>query len=156
MNSSNNISNQLSKRINKELLEISTDPPENCSAGIADDNLTHWHAMIIGPKDSPYENGIFHLDIYFPSNYPFEHPKIFFTTKIFHPNINSRGHICLDTIKERWTPIMTISKALLSICSLLDDPNPDDPLDHEIARLYKTNYEKFAETAKEWTERYAN
>jgi ubiquitin-conjugating enzyme E2 D/E len=142
-------------RLNKELSDITKDPPENCSAGIANDDITHWNATILGPKDSPYENGIFRLDIFFPSNYPFEPPKIFFLTRIFHPNINSRGCICLDTINERWTPLMTISKALLSICSLLDDPNPDDPFDKDSALLYKNDIQKFRKTAKEWTERYA-
>ena len=144
------------KRIQKELREIERDPPENCSAGPLGDDIRHWIATIIGPKDSNYEGGIFKLDIKFPDNYPFAHPKIFFITKIFHPNIDYRGDICLDTIKERWTPIMNISKALLSICSLLDDPNPDDPLEPSIARIYKTDREKYNELAKEWTLRYAN
>lgn len=143
------------KRIQKELREIESDPPENCSAGPVGDDLTHWNATIIGPKDSNYEDGIFHLDIKFPNNYPFSHPKIFFKTKIFHPNIDYRGDICLDTIKERWSPIMNISKALLSICSLLDDPNPDDPLEPDIAHIFKTDRERYNRLAKEWTMRYA-
>ena len=93
----------------------------------------------MGPSDSPYQDGVFHLNIHFPTDYPFKPPKITFITKIYHPNINSNGVICLDILKNQWSPALTISKVLLSICSLICDPNPDDPLVPEIANLYKSN-----------------
>ena len=103
-------------------------------------------ATIMGPGDSPFQGGVFFLSIHFPADYPFKPPKITwaflpldiiddsssharrsprFTTKIFHPNINSNGAICLDILRSQWSPALTISKVLLSICSLLCDPNPD-------------------------------
>lgn len=145
------------KRLNKELDEMKNNPPLNCSAGPEDDdNLFKWSATIYGPEGSPYEGGIFLLNIDFPSDYPFKPPKIIFKTKIFHCNINCQGLICLDILKDKWSPALTISKVLLSICSLLDDQNPNDPLEPEIANLYMDNKEEFIKKAKLFTHLYAN
>jgi len=143
------------KRINKELQDLGRDPPAQCSAGPVGDDLFHWQATIMGPPDSPYQGGVFFLSIHFPTDYPFKPPKVSFTTRIYHPNINSNGSICLDILRSQWSPALTISKVLLSICSLLCDPNPDDPLVPEIARIYKTDRDKYNELAREWTRKYA-
>lgn len=154
------------KRINKELQDLQRDPPTNCSAGPVGDDLFHWTATIMGPPDSPYQGGVFFLNIHFPTDYvrssrcisafsssppllhrslalippfhfllsriallqPFKPPKVSFTTKIYHPNVNGNGSICLDILKDQWSPALTISKVLLSICSLLTDPNPGNLL----------------------------
>ena len=144
------------KRINKEYCEIISENLENFTTGPIDDDLFYWSAIIIGPPETPYENGIFKLDIHFPEDYPFRPPKISFKNKIYHPNINSKGAICLDILKKEWSPALTISKVLLSICSLLSDPNPDDPLVPEIARVYKSNRKLYNKYAKDWVIKYAN
>jgi len=144
------------QRIKKEYENFAADPPGNCSAGPLDeDDWFVWQATILGPVDSPYEGGIFVMDIQFPELYPYKPPKISFSTKIYHPNINASGGICLDILKDNWSPALTISKVLLSICSLLTDPNPDDPLVLDIADMYKNDIEKYRRTAKLWTIQFA-
>ncbi|KAG4969529.1 hypothetical protein JHK82_035227 [Glycine max] len=161
-----------SKRILKELKDLQKDPPTSCSAGpVVAEDMFHWQATIMGPPDSPYAGGVFLVTIHFPPDYPFKPPKVAFRTKVFHPNINSNGSICLDILKEQWSPALTISKVtwcmdklvqfvnpvqvLLSICSLLTDPNPDDPLVPEIAHMYKTDRNKYESNARSWTQKYA-
>ena len=124
----------------------------------------------MGPADSPFQGGLFFLNIQFPADYPFKPPKVAFTTRIYHPNINASGGICLDILTKQWSPALTISKVLLSICSLLCDANPDDPLVADIAAQYKvgscmlpghcthgpqTDRKKYDQTAASWTQKYA-
>jgi ubiquitin-protein ligase len=133
--------------------------------------------VLLSKADSPYSGGVFFLAIHFPTDYPFKPPKVNFTTRIYHPNINSNGSICLDILRDQWSPALTISKGmcfllfgpdpgfmfaatntcavLLSICSMLTDPNPDDPLVPEIAHVYKTDRARYEATAREWTRKYA-
>ena len=142
-------------RIQNEYKFINEENLYGFTVGVID-NL-HWIATIIGPEKTPYENGIFKLDIYFPSEYPFKAPKINFITKIYHPNISSTsGSICIDILKDKWSPALTISKILLSICSMLNDPNPNDPLEISIANKFKNNYDSYIKTAKLWTVQYAS
>eukprot|EP00754_Rhynchopus_humris_P001291 Rhum_TRINITY_DN10779_c0_g10::Rhum_TRINITY_DN10779_c0_g10_i1::g.39717::m.39717/K06689/UBE2D, UBC4, UBC5; ubiquitin-conjugating enzyme E2 D len=145
------------RRIKKEYADLQKEPLANTSAGpVSENDMFTWKATIMGPEESPYQGGIFFLNIHFPPDYPFKPPRLQFTTKLYHPNINSNGGICLDILKDQWSPALTISKVLLSICSLLTDPNPDDPLVPEIARLFKSNRAQFNANAKEWTRKYAS
>jgi len=144
------------RRIQKELTDLKVDPPANCSAGPIGDDMFRWEGVIMGPADSPYAGGVFKLNIQFPVDYPFKPPHLQFTTKIYHPNINAAGLICLDILKGQWSPALTISKVLLSITSLLTDPNPNDPLVPEIATLYKRDKAAYEIEARTWTQRYAS
>lgn len=144
------------KRITREVEELVKNPPENCSAGPENkDDIFRWTATIIGPADSPFAGGIYKLKIFFSTEYPFKPPQVTFETKVYHPNINNAGGICLDILKKAWSPALTVQKILLSICSLLTDPNPDDPLVPEIASQYKFNRAEYIATAQEWNRRYA-
>jgi ubiquitin-conjugating enzyme E2 D/E len=146
------------RRIQKELLDLQKDPPSHISAGPAGngEDLYKWAGTIMGPADSPYAGGLFKLEIHFPPDYPFKPPKMVFLTKIYHPNIHPNGAICLDILKDQWSPALTMSKVLLSLTSLLCDPNPKDPLVLDAAQLYERNIEEFNRIAREWTIRYAS
>ncbi|KAG8933554.1 Ubiquitin-conjugating enzyme E2 4 [Tulasnella sp. 417] len=101
------------KRIYRELNDIARDPPTSVSAGPKTDiDLFEWEATILGPEGSPYAGSVFFLDVKFPTDYPRKPPKIRFTTKIYHPNINSNGTISIDILQEQWSPAITLSKGL--------------------------------------------
>jgi ubiquitin-conjugating enzyme E2 D/E len=143
------------KRISRELADLRKDPPANCSAGPVGEDMFTWEGVMFGPADSPYTGGIFNVSIQFPVDYPFKPPRIMFTTKIYHPNINKQGFICLDILKQNWSPALTISKVLLSILSMLTDPNPNDPLEPDIANQYVKDRASYEQTARQWTQMYA-
>mmetsp|Transcript_21159 Transcript_21159/g.56404 ORF Transcript_21159/g.56404 Transcript_21159/m.56404 type:complete len:244 (-) Transcript_21159:369-1100(-) len=131
-----------------------------CGAGSDSGALcTSFVALLAGPMGSPYEGGVFRLDVEVPAGYPLEPPKIKFATRIFHPNVG-RGHtpgaICLDILrKEAWSPALTIERTLLSIASLLADPNPASPMDTEAAKLYTSDRDAYDRRVKLWVKKYA-
>ena len=109
-----------------------------------------------GPFETPYQGGTFLVDIHITNAYPFEPPKMKFLTKVWHPNVSSQsGAICLDVLKDQWTPALTIKTALLSVQALLAAAEPDDPQDAVVAKMYVANRAQFDAQAKEWTEKYA-
>lgn len=149
------------RRIQKEMSDmahsIHKDIPENISAGpVQPNDLLHWDATIIGAVGTPYEGGMFKLQMTFPNNYPFVPPVVKFKTKIFHPNIHENGEICLDILKYHWSPTYSIVHVLLSILSLLSDPNPDDPLNSDAAHLYKSSRSLYNETVMTYVRNFAN
>ncbi|XP_066213946.1 ubiquitin-conjugating enzyme E2 D3-like [Saccopteryx leptura] len=143
------------KRLNRELLQLSSDPAADYSAWPTVDNMFKWQGCIMGPENSPYEGGVFLLKIHFSRDYPFQPPKIRFSTRIFHPNINKNGSISLDILQSHWSPTLTISKVLLSISCMLCDPDPYDPVAPKIGKLYLTDRPKFDFIARAWTKKYA-
>ncbi|KAH8274848.1 hypothetical protein KR026_010527 [Drosophila bipectinata] len=142
-------------RIQNELANFMRDPPDGCRVDVVNDNIFHWRATIMGPPETPYEGGQFVLNIIFPMQYPFQAPHVTFSSRIYHCNITNSGHICLDILNKEWSPALTIDKVLISIISLLADPNPDDPSDHATAHLYKHDRKQHDFNAQLWTNRYA-
>ena len=120
-----------------------------------DPDMFHWIATIMGPDNTPYEGGVFFLDIKFPNDYPFKPPKMKFTTKIYHCDINDKGGICLDLLKDMWRPSLTIEKLLDTLRDLLEYPIVTDPMVPDIAKLYRTNRKEHDRIARQWTLKYA-
>lgn len=142
-------------RIQKEIRDMMNCKDSNISASVNGNNLLKWKATIKGPIDSPYEGGLFKLEIKLPTEYPFQPPIIVFKTKIYHCNISKRGDICLDILKDGWSPALTIEKTLLSLITLLECPNPDDPLEPSIAKQMREDGLAYLKKAKKMTEQYA-
>ncbi|KAJ1377500.1 Ubiquitin-conjugating enzyme E2 [Sesbania bispinosa] len=144
-------------RVQKELVECTKDAEGSGIRVIPkSDNLVHLLGTIPGPVGTPYEGGVFQIDITLPDGYPFEPPKMQFTTKVWHPNISSQsGAICLDILKDQWSPALTLKTALLSVQALLSAPQPDDPQDAVVAKQYLNEHQTFVSTARYWTESFA-
>ncbi|AOA64948.1 Ubiquitin-conjugating enzyme subunit [Komagataella phaffii CBS 7435] len=145
------------KRISRELEDVKKDPLSGVTLEVIDENdLSHLKGTFVGPPGTPYEGGLFKVDIQIPSNYPFKPPKVQFDSKIYHPNISSvTGAICLDILKNAWTPILTLKSTLISLQSLLQSPEPSDPQDAQVASVFLKDKREFDRTAKEWTFKYA-
>ncbi|OAY85140.1 Ubiquitin-conjugating enzyme E2 36 [Ananas comosus] len=149
----------LPRRIIKETQRLLSEPAPGIIATPYEENMRYFNVMILGPEQSPYEGGVFKLELFLPEEYPMAPPKVRFLTKIYHPNIDKAssklGRICLDILKDKWSPALQIRTVLLSIQALLSAPNPDDPLSDNIAKHWKANEAEAVETAKEWTRLYA-
>lgn len=134
--------------LNKDKIDGIEVKPDNAYFG-------HFYVKLRGPKDTPYENGIFDIEILLPEDYPMSPPKVLFVTKIFHPNIDKLGRICLDVLKDKWTPALQIRSILLSIQVLMANPDLEDFLDIEAAELWKKDVPAAIKRAKDWTQKYA-
>jgi len=143
-------------RILKETQRLAQDPVVGIYAEPNEKNARHFYVKIAGPTETPYEGGIFDCELFLPDEYPMVPPKVLFRTKIYHPNIDKLGRICLDILKNKWSPALQIRSVLLSIQALMSLPNLDDPLDQEIADYWKQDQDGAIKKAKEWTLQYAN
>ncbi|KAK5648241.1 hypothetical protein RI129_003133 [Pyrocoelia pectoralis] len=150
---------QKQQRLLREIAKITGSPPKGISLTSKDETLTAFEGSIIGPENTPYYKGIFNLEILIPENYPFSPPSMKFLTKLYHPNIDENGRICLDLIKMppkgNWKPTIGLEGLLIAVKMLLEHPNPDDPLMMEIAKEFKNDKAVFERKAKKYTEEYA-
>jgi len=144
------------RRLQKEIADLKNDKTSNITIELVEESLTHLIGTFIGPEDTPYYGGTYEVDIVIPDQYPFQPIKMKFITKIYHPNVSSAsGAICLDILKDAWSPVLTLKSTLISLQSLLCSPEPSDPQDAEVAKHYMTSRESFDQTARYWAEIYA-
>ncbi|CAI4351952.1 BBM_1a_G0010270.mRNA.1.CDS.1 [Saccharomyces cerevisiae] len=146
------------KRIMKEIQAVKDDPAAHITLEfVSESDIHHLKGTFLGPPGTPYEGGKFVVDIEVPMEYPFKPPKMQFDTKVYHPNISSvTGAICLDILKNAWSPVITLKSALISLQALLQSPEPNDPQDAEVAQHYLRDRESFNKTAALWTRLYAS
>ncbi|KAI0345504.1 hypothetical protein BDW22DRAFT_1405476 [Trametopsis cervina] len=144
------------RRVNKEIADCKKDKSSSISIELINNSPYHLKGSFNGPQGTPYEGGHFDVDIVIPDSYPFQPVKMKFLTKTYHPNVSSAsGAICLDILKDAWSPVLTLKSTLISLQSLLCSPEPNDPQDAEVAKHYLTSKASFEETARYWTMVYA-
>lgn len=146
------------KRIAVNYDELLKNPAPFCYATPKnpEKNLIHWLGHIHGPDGTPFAGGRFDIELDFPSDYPFKPPQIKFLTRIYHPNISGNGEICLDILHSQWSPALSIRSLLISLCSLLADPNGDHGLNADALKTYRSDPKKYEQIARDWTKKYAS
>jgi ubiquitin-conjugating enzyme E2 A len=128
------------RRLRHELVSLIRDPPEGVSATPIDDTMKVWESVICGPPGTPLEGGVFELSLKFTDEYPFRPPNVKFVSEVFHPNVSKDGRICLDILSDKWSPSMDVRCILISIQSLLVNPDihsvPEHAANEEAEALY--------------------
>lgn len=134
----------VSKRLQKELMSLMMSGNKGISAFPDGDNLFRWIATIQGAEATVYDGLKYRLTLEFPSGYPYVPPTVKFSTPCYHPNVDQHGNICLDILKEKWSALYDVRTILLSIQSLLGEPNNESPLNTHAANLWEnqTLYKK--------------
>lgn len=131
------------KRVGNEIKKLKKDGMPYGIEVNPKENILEWQAFITGGKDTPHDNLTYELCVRINEDYPAKPPQIFFVSKIFHPNVYRDGKICIDILQGQWAPTLKIVSALVSIQSMLDDPNPSSPANGEAAKIYRSNIEEY-------------
>ena len=144
------------RRLTREIADVQKSTENTTAAPLSESDMFKWGATIVGPDDTPYAGGIFKLTLDFPADYPMKPPVVKFKTPVYHPSVNENGEICLDILKNEWTPNLTVLNILSAVRSLLQDPTANDhPLMAAIAEEAKGNWELFCSKAKDLTAKHA-
>ncbi|KAI9802329.1 MAG: Ubiquitin-conjugating enzyme E2 7 [Piccolia ochrophora] len=155
------------KRLLHEYRALTTDPPSNILAGPVDEsNLFEWECFLQGPADTPFEGGVFPASLTFPRDYPLAPPVMKFTTEVWHPNVYPSGLVCISILhppgddpnmyehaSERWSPIQSVEKILISVMSMLAEPNDESPANVEAAKMWRERRGEYERTVREGVRR---
>jgi ubiquitin-conjugating enzyme E2 G2 len=175
--------NVASKRLFQEYKALLTGPPDGITAGpVSEDDLFLWEALIQGPEGTPFEGGIFPAELKFPKDYPLNPPKMKFLGEIWHPNgeiaippehdnvltrvVYTNGEVCIsilhppgddpnhyETASERWSPIQSVEKILISVMSMLAEPNDESPANVEAAKMWRERRPEFEKRVRQGVRR---
>ncbi|KAI9220752.1 ubiquitin-conjugating enzyme/RWD-like protein [Blastocladiella britannica] len=140
------------RRLMRDFKRLQSDPPAGVSGAPCPENIMQWNAVIFGPPDTPFEDGVFKLVLDFDESYPNKPPKVRFASRMFHPNVYANGDLCLDILQNRWSPTFDVAAILTSIQSLLHDPNPSSPANVEAATLFRENITEYHKRVREVVE----
>eukprot|EP01083_Nonionella_stella_P026174 72037_1 len=144
------------KRLQKELKKLKKNPFPNADAEPNGKNMLLWTAKVKGPKGTPYEGGKFKINIIFSDDYPMKAPELQFITKVYHPSVKTDdGKVCPEVIGKDWAPTLNVGYILETVIQMLVNPQPDSPLEPEIAEMLVKDKKKFDKTAKQWTKKHA-
>ncbi|XP_001631930.2 ubiquitin-conjugating enzyme E2 G1 [Nematostella vectensis] len=140
--------------LKRQLMELQKKPVEGFSAGLFDDeDLYKWEIMVVGPPGTYYEEGYFKASMVFPKEYPQRPPTLTFISDIWHPNVHKNGEVCISILHEpgedkygyekadeRWRPIHTVETIMLSVISMLAEPNDESPANVDAAKEWREEY----------------
>lgn len=142
------------RRLQKELQDIRESAVPSCrDIRVDESNILTWQVLLV-PEKAPYNKGAFRIEINFPAEYPFKPPKITFKTKIYHPNVDERGQVCLP-ILEHWKPATKTDHVIQSLVALINEPEPEHPLRADLAQEFTKDPKKFFKNAEEHTKKFA-
>lgn len=150
-----NLNPQVMRILGKEMQSLKMEPLEGISVILDDQDITQVEAIIDGPADTPYFGGRFRVKLTIGKDFPQGPPKGFFVTKIFHPNVSSKGEICVNTLKRDWKSDLGLRHVLLTIKCLLIVPNPESALNEEAGKLLLEHYDDYCARAKLYTDIHA-
>jgi ubiquitin-conjugating enzyme E2 C len=140
------------KRLQSELMQLMMSGDKDATAFPQGDNLFEWVGTIVGANGTVYEGLTYKLSLKFPADYPYSAPTIKFTTPCFHPNVDQYGNICLDILKEKWSAAYSVGTILVSLRSLLGEPNNDSPLNGYAAQIWEDQVEYKKVLLKKYSE----
>jgi ubiquitin-conjugating enzyme E2 G1 len=154
-----------SKILQRQFRQVQADPTCGFSAGLVDNDVFKWRVTLIGPTKTPYEGGVFPAVLEFPHDFPNSPPKMRFLCPMYHPNIRHTGEVCISILhppgddvfeyehrSERWLPVQTAETILLSVVSMLSDPNCDSPENVDAARTWRLDQREYIKKVRRTVE----
>ncbi|KAL8716034.1 MAG: hypothetical protein Q9225_006283 [Loekoesia sp. 1 TL-2023] len=140
---------------------VKADYKEIRAGPISEENMFLWEALMAGPEGTPFEGGVYRAELTFPKDYPLNPPSMKFTCDMWHPNVYPSGLVCISILhapgedpnhyekaSERWSPIQSVEKILISVMSMLAEPNDESPANVEAAKMWRERRKEYEERVR--------